>query len=392
MKKILLGSLAAAVLAITLAACGGGGNGGGGTGTAMPGIAACTAQAGSGVVCGKALAADGVTPLAGAEVRLANASAMTLGTLSTKGVEDPTKCVADQAGNFACVVPAGTTGNVNFLLIFTGFDNKSFTANIVTDQTTDVGNLTMVASSTAKWVVVPGSFDGVQVLLSQLKGCTLTNGSGDPFDPATMDPASARGSTDCENKGLLVLSEDSSSPYYPPTFLASSDFTGYAALFINCDANYSDSGGAVDTALQNFSNNGGHIYFSDLADSWLTAVFPDKITFGSHSTSSGTVSGEVIHPGLAAVVGNPINIIFDLGAWADIDTVASGVETFIQGDISALSSLAGVHPITVGWRPSSSSGCVFFTSYHIEGAGTGTNAPQEVAIKYLVQNIATVCR
>jgi hypothetical protein len=72
-----------------------------------------------------------------------------------------------------------------------------------------------------------------------------------------------------------------------------------------------------------------------------------------------------------------------------MDSVAAGVSTFIQGDISSLSPLTGTRPITVGWRDSSSTGCIFYTSYHIEGASTG--APQELAIKYLVQNVTTVC-
>ncbi len=388
MKKLQMLAVLA-VAAVTLAACGGGSSGTS-TGTAMAGKATCTAQAGVGVLCGTAVAADGVTPLAGAEVRLNTATAMEVGKLATlgaKGVEDATRCVADATGNFACVVPSGSAGTLSFLLIFTGFDNKSFSADIVSDSTTDVGAQTMSGSSSEKWVVVPGSFDGVQVLLAQLKGCTLDDGSGGAFDPATMDAADARASTDCTNKGLLVLDETPGTETYVATFLASSLLSEYDALFINCNANYTATD--VDAKIQEFSMAGGHIYFSDLADSWLTILFPSKITFGAHATGTGTVSGDVVDTNLAAVVGNPINIVFDLGSWADIDTVTSDVTTFIQGDISALSSLTGVHPITVGWRPSSATGCIFYTSYHIEGASTG--APQELAIKYLVQNIPTVC-
>ena len=84
-------------------------------------------------------------------------------------------------------------------------------------------------------------------------------------------------------------------------------------------------------------------------------------------------------------------LLFDLGGWTVIDTVESYVTTFIQGDVTPLSNLVtGVRPITVGWRPATASGCIFYTSYHVEGASTG--APQELAIKYLVQTIATVCK
>lgn len=394
MKKFRsLGVLAA--LAVGFAACGSSSSGGGGTDTAMAGKATCAAQAGVGVLCGKAVAADGVTPLASAEVQLVSSSAgesAKLATLGLKGVEDPTKCVADAAGDFACVVPSGSTGSLSFLIILSGYANGSFTATITADTTTDAGTQILSGSSSEKWVVVPGTYDGVQVLLAQLKGCTLHDLSGNAFDPATMDAADARASTDCTDKGLLVLDgpddPDTLSENYVPTFLKSSSLANYAALFINCNADWSTTEG-VDAAIQSYSNSGKHIYFSDLSDDWLTSAFPDKITFGGHSTDTGTVSGDVVDTNLAAVVGDPIDIVFDLPVWADIDSVVSGVTTYIQGDISALSTLTGVHPITVGWRGGSSAGCIFYTSYHIEGASTGSK--QELAIKYMVQNIPTVC-
>ncbi len=387
MKRIIVGGIVA-IAALTLISCGGGDGGGGtDTGTALPGKATCTPTAGQGVVCGTVFATDGVTPLAGAEVRLSSGTA----NLATKGVEDATKCVADAAGDFACEVPAGQTGTLGFFIIFTGFDNKTFTADIVSDQVTNVGSQTMTASAAAKWVVVPGSFDGVQVLLAQLKGCTLNDIGGSPFDPATMDAAGARASEDCTNKGLLVLDDlNTGSDTYIPTFLTGSSLSTYDSLFVNCDADWSFEPN-VDTSIQAFSNAGGHLYFSDLSDSWLSSAFPGAITFGGNNTSTGNVSGDVVHAGLAAVVGDPINIVFDLPVWTVIDSVQSFVTTYIQGDVTAVSStVTGVRPITVGWRPSSSSGCIFYTSYHIEGASTG--AAQELAIKYLVQNVGTVCQ
>ena len=389
MKKI---SLFVVLAVLSLTACGGGGGGGGG-GTEMPGLANCAAQgAANGVVCGQCLAADGVTPLAGAEVLLGTPNAnvaASLGTITSKGVEDPTRCLADSQGFFACLVPTGTSGTTAFYLMFAGFDDRTFNADIVAGATTDAGALAMSGDTSARWAVVPGTYDGVQVLLAQLKGCTLEDGAGNPFDPLTDDAQYARGSADCESKGLLVLSDDTTSPNYPPTFIDGNGLNGYSALFVNCDANFSST--TTDAALQTFSNAGGHVYFSDLSDSWLTPAFPGKINFAGNSTSTGTLSATVPYAQLAAVVGSPINIVFDLPVWTAINTVEAGVTTYIQGDISApLTSYTGVHPVTVGWRPSTSSGCVFYTSYHIEGNSTGS--AQEKAIKYLVQNIGSVCQ
>lgn len=384
----------AAILALGLAACGGG-NGGGGTdtGTTMAGKATCAAQTGSGVLCTKAVAADGVTPLVGAEIRIGGANAneaAKLASLGAKGVENADKCLTDDEGNAACVVPEASIGAQSFCIIFEGYANKCFDATTADGTTTDAGTQSMTGDASAKWAVVPGAFDGVQVLLAQLKNCTLLNASGESFDPATENAADARWSQDCEDKGLLILEDiDTASPRYVPTFLASEAFSGYSALFINCAADFSATEG-VNATIQAFNAAGNHIYFSDLADSWLTSAFPDKIVFGETGTDVGTVSAGVVQAGLADYVGNTIDVVFDLGGWADIDTVATGVTTFIQGDISALSGLTGTHPITVGWRQATSSGCVFYTSYHIEGASSGSN--QEKAIKYLVQNIASVCQ
>lgn len=387
MRKGMLAVAGFAAMALMVVACGGGDGGGGGdTGTAMPGKATCTAAAGENVLCGNVFAADGVTPLAGAEIQLSNASANVSAGLTTKGVDDSTKCLADTQGNFVCLVPS--TGTKTFIVVFPGL-TKTFTQD-VQEGTNDAGNITTEASTTARWVVVPGAFDGVQVLLAQLKNCVLNDAFGDPFDPTTGDAASARWSQDCEDKGLTVLDiSDPTSERYVTTFLTGSSLSSYAALFINCAADYSFETG-VDEAIQAFSEAGGHVYFSDLADSWLTSAFPGSINFAGNSTSTGTVSGDVVYAALAAFVGNPINIVFDLDVWTAIDTVESNVTTFIQGDITAYSSYPGVHPITVGWRPSTSSGCIFYTSYHIEGASTGS--AQELAIKYLVLNIASVCQ
>ncbi len=386
MKKCIIAVLAVAAFA----ACGGGDGGGGGTTTALAGKATCTPTTGSGVVCGRVLAADGATPLASAEIQINSAAADVSASLmskTTKGVEDATKCVTDTSGNFACIVPNTALGEQTFTIIFTGF-TKTFTAAMTLDATTDAGNQTMTATSAEKWVVVPGAYDGVQVLLAQLKGCILNDMSGAPFDATTMTASLARASDDCTAKGLLVLSDNPTDPTYTPTFLISSSLADYNALFINCAADFSSETG-VNAAIQSFNTGGKHLYFSDLADSWLTSAFPGHINFAGGSTSTGTVSGTVLNAGLAGVVGSPINIIFDLSSWADINTVEAGVNTFIEGDITSVSSTAGVHPITAGFRDAAGAGCIFYTSYHIEGASTG--APQELAIKYLVQNVPTVC-
>ncbi len=359
----------------------------------IEGLSSCIVQnATQGVICGKAVAADGITPLAGAEIKVAatSATSITIGSIVALGVGNPNKCLADILGDFACLVPSNLTGDIGFVIKFSGYESKSFNENVTTGQIATAGTLAMVGDNTTNWLVIPGAYDGVQVLLAQLKGCTLNNDFGIPYDPTQDSPESARGSDDCTAKGLVVVSDsDLASSDSVIKVFAEENLNNYDALFINCDADWSMENG-VDASIQSFSDAGKHIYFSDLSSLWLTSSFPDKVNFAGNDTNTGTISANVKHTGLAAVVGNPIDVVFDLPVWSAIDTVEAGVTTFIDGDFaSPLSNYPGVHPITSGWRPSATSGCIFYTSYHIEGASVG--AAQEIAIKYLVQNIGKVC-
>ncbi|MFA5800118.1 MAG: hypothetical protein WC840_04125 [Candidatus Peribacteraceae bacterium] len=383
--------LTAAALLLLYAACGGHGDGGGDDSSdIMHGKATCSLELNAGVFCAKIVAADGTTPLSGAEIKLTDPLSLASSDASAKGVEDPDKCITDTAGDAACVLPEGTSGIISLTITYSGYTDRIISTNIVEGLTTDLGTLKMTGSLSQKWAVVPGSFDGVQVLLAQLKGCTLNNSSGSPFDPTTENASEARTSDACENSGLLVL-DDTNTAYsrYVTTFLKGSELANYGMLFINCDADYS-SDPDINNALAMFSSNGGHIYFSDLSGAWLTRAFPSVITLGPHNTWAGTISANVADAGLAEYVGNPIDVVFNVQAWQDIDSMASNVTTYIEGNISNISTLQGSHPLTVGWRPTGYSGCVFYTSYHVEGPSTGSD--QELAIKYLIQNFNTACR
>jgi hypothetical protein len=362
---------------------GAGGEGGmagtGGSGGTLSSKDECTPEPNAAVVCGSVVAADGETPIAGAEVRLDDGS--------EPNEPDPDGCLTGATGEFGCIVPAENAGMTNFIVVAPPpFENQEFTAEVSVGTASDAGDIPLGGGGEEPplfWVVVPGLYDGVQVLLSQLVGCTLSNVGG--------DPAQTRGSEDCFNKGLLVLDDsDPSSALYVPSFLASDALEDYEALFINCEANWSSSPG-VNAAIQSFSGAGKDLYFSDLSDTWLTSVFPGAINFGGNQTMSGPpIEGDVLDPGLAAVVGTPIELFFDLGIWTVMSSVEPFVTTYIEGDVTSLSpAVPGIRPITVGWKPAETSGCIFYTSYHVEGASTG--AAQELAIKYLVQNADEVC-
>jgi len=378
MKKInftLLG-----LMLLGLAACGGGGSddNDGPDQTSLSGLSECVeVNAEQAVVCGTVLANDGVTPLVNAEIILASSARP-----AARGVANDEKCLTDGAGDYVCVLPQGVSGSVELKVVLNGFDEATLTADVTVGKVTEAGSQTLTGNNSEKWIVVPGVFDGVQVLLAQLKGCVLTDRNGNPYSSSTP-PDQARGSVDCENKGLKVLENDEIQ-----SFLASSELLDSDSLFINCQANYSSPD--INSLMQSFVDQGGHVYSSDRSDAWLTDAFPGNVNFAGRATSSGITTATAETAGLAAVIGNSVEVEFDIGAWTAIDSVEDNVTTFLESDITNVSSYAGVKPITVGWKENSNSGCVFYTSYHIEGANQG--APQELAIKYLVQNISSVCQ
>ncbi|MGD9171170.1 MAG: hypothetical protein PVI97_14070 [Candidatus Thiodiazotropha sp.] len=381
---------------LSLMSCGGGGGSDGSpnqqSDSTLEGLAECLPQAGYAVVCGTVFATDGITPLVNAEITLSISEARLVNRsiVAFSEATDLNKCITDYSGVFACMLPAGIYGDIELVVSLSGFDDSTISATALLDETVDLSQVSLTGNSNSRWVVIPGAYDGVQVLLAQLKGCTLNDEYGNTFDVTTTSANHARWSQDCQNKGLIVLDDLDMIPGLDVmTFLKSEEFTDNDALFVNCPANYGyDS--EINQVLQDFVAAGKHIYFSDQSDAWMTAAFPEKISIAGGLTSIGTLSVTTTHAGLSSVVGNNLEITFDLPMWRVIDSINTGVTTFLEADVSSISDYSGVHPITVGWRDSSAGeGCIFYTSYHIEGASIGSD--QELAMKYLVQNMDTAC-
>ncbi|MFK7856323.1 MAG: hypothetical protein AB8B79_19565 [Granulosicoccus sp.] len=373
---------------LLLGGCGGGSSGGPSSPavTVLAGLENCIqAESNQSLLCGTALAADGTTPLIGALITI-NDSASGVSSsseLTLRGIANDSQCITDFQGEYACVIPNSVNGMTTFSIDAEGFVRTTFQASVQQGQIATVESQQLQADDTVQWAVVPGLYDGVQVLLAQLKGCTLNDDIGNPWNNNNPDPSSARGSTDCESKGLRVLEENETA------FFTDGSLDQFDALFINCDADLS-ANSAINTAIRDFNDDGKHVYFSDLSDVWLEELFPNQIEFAGNDTSSASsVPAQAVDANLAAVVGDTIDLVFDFSIWTAIDSVSSSSTVYIEADITDISGYDGVKPITVGFQPQGSSACVFFTSYHIEGASVGSD--QELAMKYLIQNIASVC-
>jgi hypothetical protein len=124
-------------------------------------------------------------------------------------------------------------------------------------------------------------------------------------------------------------------------------------LFVNCGTpDHIDPG-----ALAEFVHSGGCVYASDHADTLVAQAFPGVFDFGGHSGSRGQVAADVIDPELRGVLGNRIEIEFDMGAWAVLQ--GGRAEALL---ISAKGSQQAGLPIMA--YAEYGEGSIFYTCFH----------------------------
>jgi hypothetical protein len=360
----------------------GGGSNGGSTGPSINSLNCAASEAGEGVVCGQLVAADGRTPIVGATIyqKSAKNGKVNLKDNGPSGAvgkpwDQENDCKTDLKGRFACAgVEEDVSPTTKIVFERKGYIEKELDVKVEPGRTKEIPvEQTRVKPRSGNWLVVPGEFDGVQLLLSQLKGCKLT---GNPSIPHSM-----RASAECSSLGLDVLNDSN----VPGTFSKLDNLLHYDFIFINCPHDMS----AYDKVIQDFVAQGGNIYYSDWAASGLDSSFPDHVHFGEKETLPGKVLADVKHQGLSQFLTNvSFMIFFDLSTWVPITKIVDpSVQTFVTADTTKLGGHNSA-PITVGWRQDKG-GCVFFTSYHIEAALSG--ADQEQVLKYLLMNLDCVC-
>ena len=130
-----------------------------------------------------------------------------------------------------------------------------------------------------------------------------------------------------------------------------SDLSKYDSVYINCSATIDSVSSTTASAIADYVKGGGIIYASDYANSVIEAAFPDKINFYRPDSSAGTtssvlaqqarvgnsgkVTAKVTDSGLASVLGKKeIEVNYNLGAWAVIDSVANGVKVHMRGPVN----------------------------------------------------------
>ena len=402
-----------AVLAVSLglSSCGGGGTPTPTT-SALKGLASCTAQADSPVICGTAYAPDGQTPIVGAEVSQVTSSAM---VVSLKGVADDTKCVTDATGAFACA-GIDSAGAKDFQIAGGGF-TIPFSADVSpAGQVTNIAaSSTTATATTYNYIVVSGSFDSIENVLARLFDCGTIDANGDlevGTECAQLELVGFFGTNPNTALSQALGLPDGTYPTLTDLLTnanAGSILSGYDGLFLNCGCDESlVSNADVQEVLRTYVSNGGNLYTSDWAYLYTENTWPDAIDWYGDDTGDAAREGNanpaqpvnVEHSGLLAWLraeglvaadGTTFNVNFNLPDWVVMIDSAATTNEIITAD-SLPNGPADVPvaprttlPITVDFAQGE--GCVFYTSYHNEPADeVDPNAAQTRVLEYLLLN------
>lgn len=307
MKRILIGCLAFALL---LVACdsktGPNGNGGG---TFDPDH-----------LTGFIYAADGTTPIPGAQVSL------TFDGLLSADFETTT----DAEGKFIFEdeLPEGRA----LLEASKGGFYASSEVTVPDDFSRDI-ELELEISG-FRIGVVPGSFDSIEEILS-----SLGYGYTTIYDHELIDWAT---------------------------------FAELEMLFINCGSDdYWANDSSVIENIERFVAEGGFLYASDWAWEYINNVWPGAINFldeqgyGPWQGEEGVVTGHVMRQELRDYLGSgTVDIHFDLGGWVIIETAGSGTEVLIQGKVDYYGGTINNSPLMVDFNHGA--GKVGYTTFHNE--------------------------
>ncbi len=126
-------------------------------------------------------------------------------------------------------------------------------------------------------------------------------------------------------------------------------------LFLNCGT--SDQ---INTSqLEQFVRNGGCLYASDQVDTIITKAFPNLFTFAGWIGETMTMAVDVVDKELKEFSGPKLNITFDLGAWALLNSAKGDV---LLRSSQTNSSKYANKPVMV--KVKYGKGLIFYTSFH----------------------------
>ena len=131
---------------------------------------------------------------------------------------------------------------------------------------------------------------------------------------------------------------------------------------------------AATQGLRNYAFGGGRVYASDWAYIMIERAFPDMVHFvdedfaGPRVGVAGMVKGEVLDPALKDVMGDEVDLYYQLGAWVVADDVGKESSVMVQGDASTDAGSVADAPLTI--RAPEGKGSALYTTFHNEAQAT----------------------
>lgn len=215
--------------------------------------------------------------------------------------------------------------------------NTTFTADVIGGQQTQLATDQCLSPSSAAVAVVWGEWDEMERILDRMNVTyTMYRDVSDLVD----DPN--------------VLNQ-------------------YDIVFFNCGFDEWRALRAAPLAnIRAFVAQGGSIYASDLGYDLVEVGWPEYITFDGNDSIRDDAEwappydgyAQVVDASLTAALGGTTQVYIESPGAAMIG-VSSQTRVYLQGDRFMD---GGTHPMMVGFRPSSTSGRVFYTDFHQEGA------------------------
>lgn len=306
---------------------------------------------GEGTVEGVVTAANGVTPIQGALVRLlpgsgAGVEGLSPGAPGSSGEfgaseEEGPQAITDLDGRFRLEgVPAGP----QTLLATRGVFRAEISVQVEADAVVQAPTLTLDAAGALAFV--PGEFDRIEDILRERLGVEVA-------ELAPMDLASP-----------AITSQ-------------------YRYIFINCGVEeweYADDEDVIANLLD-FVAGGGALYVSDLELPLVSNMFPDRFRMG-FGLQEGIVRSEVVDPGLKAFLGpnrDFIDIFFDFDDWDAVKGPDADIDIILQADYQGDPDPVEDGPLAISIKHGL--GQVVFTSFHNVAAPT---EDQVAALSYFV--------
>lgn len=130
--------------------------------------------------------------------------------------------------------------------------------------------------------------------------------------------------------------------------------------------------------IESFVAGGGAVYASDWAAHLIHTAFPGRIAFAREQLPRQEVLARVRDRGLADLVGDSLQLRFDIREWFAADEVRDGT-IYLEGDVGLLDGRSVTKKLLVAFQHGR--GQVVFTSFHNERQRSSS---ERTLLKYLV--------